>query len=1300
MESTPPSPPNPAHQSAAAGHEWECTWRSGPDAGGTHPLAVGRHIVGRATTTDVRCDDGLLEPHHLMIEVGDDGTVLVRQLTGRAPVRANGLAIDGVVPLGHGDRVEVGSSVLEIHHPAPSVDVAIVHEGSLMRSPRARSAWTPAELTPPAERSPHMDRPGGLMPALLGLGGAGVIALVLRQPMFLLFGALGGLVAVGSWIAQWLSSRRRVRRERDASVAEHTAYESARAADRAAFERHHRHRVPTLTSARRDICGPTTALWARRGDHPDAFVASVGFGDQPWRLAPPRHAYDSADVVMVADLPVPVDLGAGARLAVNGTAARSMVRSLVVQLAASCGPADLRIVIVTDDPRSWDCLRSLPHLALPDGSQAVVDEHDVVNVLEQLTAAGQAHLVLVTDSQRSLATRTSPLRRVLGGQPGDDRDCALIAALPADAGIPHLCTSVLTVGRGPIGRWVADTTATLLPVPVTVVGLGERAAARCATALRDLADPEDPLSTAGSIPRAVTLGSLLDPSGRLPGPAEIAAAWQRLGSDPTPSTPIGMAADGIVDLDLCRDGPHGLIAGTTGSGKSELLRTLVAGMAARTDPAHLSFVLVDYKGGATFDACSALPHVVGVVTDLDDHLADRALRSLQAELRRREATMREFGASDLSALRAIAPSVVMPRLVVVIDEFAALVAEQPTFIHALVGIAQRGRSLGVHLILATQRPNGVISDDIRANTNLRLALRLHDVADAIDVVGDRGPAQLPRGLPGRAVLRLGADEHLTFQTAYCTGTTEGEGSELRTLVEAVREAAAIAGSPTPRSPWLPPLPSRLVTDEVPPGALGWCDDPDHQRRVPLRWNPDDGWSIVAGSAGAGVGTTLQTLALHALTRPDVHVYVLHARTSERFDRIADHPRGEVVHLHERERVVRLLHLLRDTSASSAPIVFVIDHLDTIRRTLDGIETAPEHDALDDLLADATRHGLTVIAGAEQPTALPAAFLSRCPNRWVMHLHDPHDAGALGVAAGAVPPLVPGRLRVAATALTAQVVAPSERLSDLGLERTEARTLPRIDVVPASVVLPHGVRGFHDAATTHVPLGIEFTTGAPFVLGVADGDHVLVLGGARSGRSTSLARFTDAWRDAHPQGRIVAVLPRRSSLDRRHAHVIHRGPLDHDWRRSLEEFGETPTLVVVDDAELVDDPAGALAAFAGSAHPARTVVAAGHPDALRQTYGHWTNVLRRSRIGLISTGGADTDGDLLGVVLPRRTPIAPRPGLVWVADNGSKHLVQVAEAASSLSPGEGCAWPTPPPACDHSLRAVGTGGHSAPSRFAR
>jgi DNA segregation ATPase FtsK/SpoIIIE, S-DNA-T family len=172
-----------------------------------------------------------------------------------------------------------------------------------------------------------------------------------------------------------------------------------------------------------------------------------------------------------------------------------------------------------------------------------------------------------------------------------------------------------------------------------------------------------------------------------------------------PRTAVGLSAHGLVELDLISDGPHALVAGTTGSGKSELLRSLVAGLSIVNGPGDIAFLLIDYKGGATFADCSRLPHTVGLVTDLDAHLTRRVLRSLDAELRRREVLFAQVGARDLDQYRrTISPHASLHRLVLIVDEFAALAEELPDFLDGLVDIAQRGRSLGIHLILATQRP--------------------------------------------------------------------------------------------------------------------------------------------------------------------------------------------------------------------------------------------------------------------------------------------------------------------------------------------------------------------------------------------------------------------------------------------------------------------------------------------------------------------------------------------------------------------------------------------------------------------
>ncbi|MBI4885266.1 MAG: hypothetical protein HY826_14555 [Actinobacteria bacterium] len=1268
---------------------WTAVWRTGPDAGVAIALPAGRHLLGRAYTAGIRCDDQALQPHHALIEVTSDGSVRLTQLTGRVPLRVNDRPVDALTTtLTPGSVVEAGASTLLLVDHLARRPAADVHDRALLRTPRAVPEWSPVAPNEAGEAPTREGNSGGLVPALIGLAGAGALAMVLQQPMFFLFGALGALVAVGSWAAQHIATGRKFRTA--LAAFEHAvAMQERQMTDQRLLMRAHRvATVPTIDRAVGTILAKDSALWSRRAAHPDAFLAAIGINGS-------RPSANLAETEV--DLPVEAALGPGARIGLGGPHGAAVARSLVLQLAASCGPADLRITVVTEHPDRWECMRSLPHLTLPDGTSAVVTEADLANVVEALGGHASHHL-FVTDQPALLATRTSPLRRAIGDA---ERD-ALIVVLPAldatldatrDASVPHVCTGVLITSAGPLARWVPDVRRTMLPQHILLVGVGERATARCAAAVKGLSDPEDPLAVAGGVPRQISLVELLrrDRGGDLTA-RSIAAGWGSADNGPHslpcphPRTAIGIAADGSVDIDLVRDGPHGLIAGTTGAGKSELLRSLVAGMAAAASPAQLTFVLIDYKGGATFDACAALPHVVGVVTDLDEQLADRALRSMQAELRRRERLLREHGVAELAELHAQAPSIVLPRLVIVIDEFAALVAEQPAFLHALVGVAQRGRSLGVHLLLATQRPNGVISDDIRANTNLRLALRLQDTTDAIDVVGVATPARLPRALPGRAVMRLGADDHLLFQTAQCTApTSESRETELTTLVRTICEAARLADVAPPLPPWQPPLPKVLTSNDLlndSAAAVGLIDEPDLQRTTRLSWSRSEGHTVVLGSAGSGVTSTLLTLARH----DPAELYVIDARGDARWDSIELHPHCvAVVRLHEVERLQRLLHRLASRTqqhrgTNSAPILLIIDGLDALRRSLDDLETAGEYDALEQILADGASAGITIAAGVEQAAPLPTSFVSRCPVRWVLHVHDAHDAALLGVAVAHVPPPIPGRLTIASSGLTAQLVA-VDMLAPPNSPSPSEATAPPIVVVPTQVdaaQLPDSLAADH---ITLLALGLEFATGEPLVMEVPDGENLLLVGNSRSGRSSGLARVASAWSVAHPRAWVGAILPRRSTFP---SHLATRSAGDATTIAALlDELtahlqrtrgANAPlALLVVDDAEMVEDPGGRLMSLAALGN-GLCIAAAGRPDVLRQSYAHWTGVLRRSRLGLVAAGGNDLDGDLLGALLPRRTPVAARPGLWWAIDNSSVRLAQLALDRSAGS-------------CDRSLAAT-------------
>ncbi|WP_269420071.1 FtsK/SpoIIIE domain-containing protein, partial [Actinomyces polynesiensis] len=229
------------------------------------------------------------------------------------------------------------------------------------------------------------------------------------------------------------------------------------------------------------------------------------------------------------------------------------------------------------------------------------------------------------------------------------------------------------------------------------------------------------------------------------------------GGDPTglPAV-IGVGTWGHHVIDLVRDGPHALLAGTTGAGKSEALATWLVSLALGHPPERLRLVLIDYKGGAALGPFAALPHTEAVLTDLDPAATDRALRGLSSLLRHRERQLAEMGLPDLqrweaahASGRAPAPP---PRVVVVVDEFRVLADSHPSTLDSLVRLSAQGRSLGLHLVAATQRPAGALTPAMRANIEIRLALRCAEEADSLDVLGSPAAARLPR-VPGRALLR-------------------------------------------------------------------------------------------------------------------------------------------------------------------------------------------------------------------------------------------------------------------------------------------------------------------------------------------------------------------------------------------------------------------------------------------------------------------------------------------------------------------------------------------------------------------
>lgn len=306
-------------------------------------------------------------------------------------------------------------------------------------------------------------------------------------------------------------------------------------------------------------------------------------------------------------------------------------------------------------------------------------------------------------------------------------------------------------------------------------------------------------------------------------------------------------ADGALELDLAADGPHAVVGGTTGSGKSELLRSWVLGLARATPPDRLSLLLLDFKGGTAFDALAALPHVAGIVTDLDDTAVERLATALRAEVRRREVVLRERGARDVDEVPALA------RLVVVVDEYAALLRARPALQDVFADLAARGRALGISLVLCTQRPAGVVRDAVLANCGLRIALRMLGEDDSRALIGTTDATALPRGEPGRFLVSRSGEPGIAARIAVA-----GDADILAVIGRS-------AGARPPAPVLLPPLPGTVRLAELEPAPdgllVGLCDLPEEQRRAAVSWNPAaDGGLLAVGGPGSGRTTLLATLA--------------------------------------------------------------------------------------------------------------------------------------------------------------------------------------------------------------------------------------------------------------------------------------------------------------------------------------------------------------------------------------------------------------------------------------------------------
>jgi S-DNA-T family DNA segregation ATPase FtsK/SpoIIIE len=1306
--------PAPRDRAERAPSALELQVVAGPDAGRAVPLSRGRHLIGRGGDAAMLLRDPDVSRRHAAVHVGG-GAVTVADLGSSNGSRLDGVDLDDRPrnwPTG--SVLRLGGSAVRLAGPAgPAASPDAGPDGRRRLRPVPRMSPPALEVEirfPRAPSAPPRRRLAWVAVALPAVGGV-AMAWLLHTPTFLFFALLSPVVALGTWLSERWSGRRSGRREAAAYALEVSAAE-ARLADAVRAD------VRALDAAYPDLAALTSAarrrtalLWSRPRDDEEALTVRLGSGPGPTRVI--RVEGEGARVrETVPHGPVAVDLRTTGGLAVVGPRepAIGSLFSVVAQLCGLHAPGEVDLLLLAEPDRlsDWTWMRWLPHL----DPQAV-----------HLRLHGRSE---EDDLPARLAALTAHRRAVADGRPGGAAGWLVVVV---DGPLDPRSAAALRAARnvGVVTVTVAAC-ASDLPVDVDAVlhlsgetgGIGvlrrrgapdhegvtvdRLQAAPAAELARDLA-ALTPEAADTALPRQVRLLDLSTEGLRWEETGEVTGAWSRARDRLV--APVGRTAHGPLQIDLCRQGPHALVAGTTGSGKSELLQTLIAGLALNHPPDRCSFLLVDYKGGAAFAEAAALPHTVGLVTDLDGQTTARALRSLAAELTRREAVLAEHQVPDIASLPG---AVELARLVIVVDEFAGLSEELPEFVPGLVAIAQRGRSLGVHLVLATQRPTGVVSPEIRANCSLRICLRTTDEAESRDVLGTSQAAHLPMDVPGRAWLRSGGGNPAAVQVARVAGPaparaarqpavrrwtwpvqagprTEGnpssDDSDLARLCHAVRRHAEASGASTPHRPWRPSLPDAIPAGSLdahqtaadPPGTLltiGLVDHPDGQAQEPLHLDLADGGTWLAvGGPRSGRTSLLRTVlgeAVLGLGPDELHVHVLESGGGALTEAATPLPHtGTLVTGEDAFRTVRLVDRLaqevatrRSGGGTRRPsILFLVDGVEAVSTLLDEADPGRGSANLLRLMRDGAAVGLTCVATADR--AVPGGRLAAVARqRLVLPLPDRADYAVAGIPARNVPShRPPGRALVGEDVRECQIALPRPAAPP----PTPPRRLPppvHIVELAADARLPLPAPATDGTAHTGLllPIGPGGDEGTPLALDLLRTGGLLVTGPPGSGRSTALTALAQHARALGAAVLRVSRPPVRGDDADLLPEVVRLDPADDvgvaEW---ISRLGDRPGLVVADDLGAPAD-APALAGLPGPGEAAGVVlVAASSAGQLSAHYQGPVAALRRSRTGLLLCPGPG-EADLLGIRLPR-TPLPYRPGSGWLATAESLRRVQVA-----------------------------------------
>lgn len=887
-------------------------------------------LVGRSPEAHLRVEDALVGRQHCSVRLAPDLGVVITDLGSTSGTVAEGRPIETPTTVEPGKVVQCGATLLAVEEvvardlPA----LADVDDGARPFARHFREALTPIPLrlrapSPLPEEEPTSR--GTWWRPLLPLFSGVALALLTGRWQFLIVMALGPIVLLVE-SQRTKKARVKARAQKVARAqAEFNEHQAVVGSTLAEEQLRRRRLAPGAGLAIVHATLQTRQLWARASEDEDFASVTVGYASLATALTIEGQSQQQPSELW--RVPVVVPLVQTGSLAILGAPKRSqaVARGLLLSLAASHSPNDLRIWVLTDELRApgWDFARWLPHSFLDGGGARLAVDADARGALLKLL--GQ-----VLESRLEAASKTSlgsvqlPLDVVVLDWAGSasNEDVAALLSKGGRLGILGLAVEAEMMLEG-VGGTVrlsshadAATFESRLQPRVDGMVVAEVDAQAATTAARALAGLRPAVGAAGQAdPGEIRLLDLL-PEGT--DDAALAATWGR--AAPSTRVVVGRSSGTLMHVDVVKDGPHGLVGGTTRSGKTEFLKTLFASLMIANSPDELSILIVDFKGGVDHAAFLDVPHVISLTTNADVDRFSRTIELLVAEQRRRQRVFAACGAANIDAYAAVRrsdPSALpMPRLLVVVDEFGELLSTETGKAHlkALESVTRVGSALGVHLLLVTQTFEGQLPAQIAANTGLRICFRVQQPSDSKVVLDTGAAAGIPKGRPGRAYSRSQRGDLVEFQSARVAGrrpdlrtgpppvrvlpaplgalvgfsTAELHEevplaeSDLAAILESLRQAARRTGWTASAIPWPEELPRLVPVTTLFQGPaghvpLGLADVPDEQAQEAVFVGPDDEQVLIVGGPSSGAGAALLTLATSASVRmtPDLlHLYAI------------------------------------------------------------------------------------------------------------------------------------------------------------------------------------------------------------------------------------------------------------------------------------------------------------------------------------------------------------------------------------------------------------------------------------------